>query len=73
MRNGSKREAKVEQLARAIVDSLHLAKELFVGLGNGGGNITAQDQQVLWGSISSIAHNFLSFLTELFGEIAAIT
>lgn len=62
----------MEQLARAIVDSLYLVKELFFGLENGGGNIAAQDQEVLWGSISSIAHNVLSFFTELFGEIAAM-
>jgi hypothetical protein len=34
----------VEQLARAIVDFIYLAKELFVGLGNGEGNTVAQDQ-----------------------------
>ena len=62
----------MEQLARAIVDTVYLVKELFVGLGNGEGNIVAQDQEVLWGSISSIVHNVLSFLTELFGEITAI-
>lgn len=62
----------MEQLARAIVDGICLVKELFFGLGNGEGNIAAQDQEVLWGSISSIAHNVLGFLTELFGEIAAI-
>jgi len=62
----------VEQLARAIVDSFYLVKELFVDLGNGGGNIAAQDGEVLLANFSSIAHNFLSFLTELFGEIAAI-
>jgi len=63
---------KVEQLARAIVDSAHLVKELFLGLGNGGGNVVAQDQEVLLGGITSIAQNVLGFLTELFGEIAAI-
>jgi len=62
----------VEQLARAIVDSAHLVKELFLGLGNGGGNVVAQDQEVLLGGITSIAQNVLGFLTELFGEIAAI-
>ncbi len=62
----------MEQLARAIVDSAHLVKELFLGLGNGGGNVVAQDQEVLLGGITSIAQNVLGFLTELFGEIAAI-
>jgi len=62
----------VEELARAIVDSGHLVKELFLGLGNGGGNVAPQDQEVLWGNITSIAHNVLGFLTELFGEIAEI-
>jgi len=49
-----------------------LVKELFLGLGNGGGNVAPQDQEVLWGNITSIAHNVLGFLTELFGEIAEI-
>ena len=62
----------MEQLARAIVDALNWVKTLFVGLGNGEGNITAQDQEVLWGGISSIAQNVLGFLTELGGKIAAI-
>ncbi len=62
----------MEQLAKAIVDAIYLVKELFVDLGNGEGDIAAQDQEVLWGSISSIVQNVLSFLTELFGEITAI-
>lgn len=62
----------MEQLARAIVDAFYWVKALFVGLGNGEGNITAQDQEVLWGSISSLAHDVLGFLTELVGKIAAI-
>jgi len=62
----------VEELATAIVDTVYLVKELFLGLGNAEGSTVAQDQGVLWGSISSIVHNVLSFLTELFGEIAAI-
>ncbi len=62
----------MEQLARAIVDFIYLAKELFVGLGNGEGNITAQDQEMLWDSISSIGQNFLGLLAELIGEITAI-
>lgn len=62
----------MEQLARAIVDAIYVVKELVVDLGNGEGNTAAQDQEVLWGSISSIAQNVLSFLTELFGEITAI-
>ena len=62
----------MEQLARAIVDSVYLVKVLFVSLGNGDGNMAAQDQEHLWGSMSSIVQNFLSFLAELFGEITAI-
>ena len=62
----------MEQLARAIVDFIYLVKELFGGLGNGEGNITAQDQEMLWDSISLIGQNFLGFLAELIGEITAI-
>lgn len=62
----------MEQLARAIMDAVNWVKALFVGLGNGEGNITAQDQEGLWGSISSLAQNVLGFLAELVGEIAAI-
>ena len=62
----------MEQLARAIVDFIYLAKELFVGLGNGEGNTMAQDQEILWDSISSIAQNSLGFLADLVGEITAI-
>ncbi len=62
----------MEQLAGAIVDALNWVKALFVGLGNGEGNIAAQDQEVLWGSISSLAQDVLGFLTELVGEITAI-
>jgi hypothetical protein len=62
----------VEQLTRAIADAFYLVKALFVGLGNGEGNIAAQDQEVLWGSISSLAQNVLGFLTELVDKIAAI-
>ncbi len=62
----------MEQLARAIVDALNWVKALFVGLGNGEGNVTAQDQEVLWGDISSMAQDVLSFLTELVDKIAAM-
>lgn len=62
----------MEELARAIVDTVYLVKALFIALGNGDGNVAAQDQGMLWGSISSIVHNVLGFLAELFGEITAI-
>ncbi len=60
----------MEQLATAIIDGVHLIKQLLIAAGNGEGNVVALDEQALWEGISSIVQNLTAFLTQLAGEIA---
>jgi len=59
----------MDRLAEAIVDTANLIKNLIAGADEG--NVVAQDAGSIWDSLSSIAQNLVSFVTELAGHVTA--
>ena len=59
----------MEELATAIVDGASLMKQLFSLAAGTEGNIVPIDETTVLETLSSIAQNITSFVTELVGQI----